>query len=156
MSISSIVELASIITEHLKNDKNLRDLKDILQEYNGIDWKDHICENNCRYNRCSVFKNEQIDIYIITWVSKQHSMIHDHPLAGCLVKVLEGQLTEEVYVKMNDEFINTKTNTFDIHNIGFQIGKAGLHKILNNEDVRAVSLHIYSPSGYVPHCYDKH
>lgn len=153
MNIYSIYNLGDVISEHLKNGDSLYNLKELLQQYIGTDWNKFVNINDTCYNRNLVFRNEYIDIYIITWKQKQESKIHDHPTHGCLLKVLAGNIIEEIYVKNENEFLLTKTNILSKNDIGFQIGKNGIHKIINSNDEIAVSIHVYSPSGYVPFCY---
>ena len=39
-----------------------------------------------------VCQTEYYDIYIISWKRSQRTKIHDHPIQGCLMKVLNGRL----------------------------------------------------------------
>lgn len=152
--IESIEQLGIEITENLL-DKKLIDLKPLLQQYIGTDWKNYIIKNENNYNRYLVFTNNIIDIFIITWNINQSSKIHNHPDYGCLLKVLQGQLTEYIYFKKDNLFIQTKENILNENMIGYQIGKNGLHKILNTNEHISVSIHIYSPSGYITQNFDE-
>jgi len=85
---------------------------------------------------------------IICWNSNQSSKIHDHPDNGCLLKVLQGSLTEYNY-KFNDNDLQIKNcNKLNVNDIGYQEGSTGLHKICNENNNKVISLHIYSPPNY--------
>ena len=135
------------INNKLKKGQKLKDLKSILEEYNGVDWKDYITFNNEKYTRNTVFINNNIELIIISWNNNQTSGIHDHPENGCLMKILQGELDEHNY-----EINENKLNLLNIRNckegsIGYKEGELGLHNIIN-KDNKTVSLHIYSPPNY--------
>lgn len=154
MTSITLDELAHMITSRLELGYKLYDLKSAIHSCDIIDWQQFVNENCCCYNRNLVFRNNTIDIYIMTWKTKQKSKIHDHPEFGCLVKILQGELTERIYVNKNDTFINTKTNKLKVGEIGHQIGKNGIHQIINDSCETTVSLHVYSPPKYSPFCYE--
>lgn len=149
---STIEELGACITTMLENGNKLSDLKDIIMNYTGTDWLRHVTFSNLTYHRKCVMSNEHIEIYVMSWNNNQTSQIHDHPEKGCLMKVLRGAMTEEVYKKEGDIFVCTKINMLNTGSIGYQQGKTGLHKIINTENL-AATLHIYAPPRYVACCY---
>ena len=135
-------------------DNNLLNLQSILANYSGTDWLEHVFYFENTYNKNLIFSNDMFDIYIIAWLKDQATRIHDHPLKGCLLKVLQGSFTENIYI--ND--LKTKTTKFykekslNPGDISFKINKGVLHQIVAKAD--SVSIHIYSPNNYVPQVYD--
>lgn len=147
---SCLIELGKKISAELISGKKLLECNDLLKDYCGCDWEDHkifCCE---KYKRNEVYKDEHIEILLICWSENQKTPVHDHPTNGCLVKVICGNLTEEIYAKDDtDSLICTKTNKLSTNDISYQEGKNGLHRIING-DKKACTLHIYAPPNYIP------
>jgi len=144
--------LFSRVNNQLKNEQKLKDLKNILEEYEGIDWKYYVSFNDDKYTRNTVFSNDDMELIIISWNNNQISGIHDHPENGCLMKILQGELDEHNYeIKANKlNLLNVRKCKED--SIGYQEGSTGLHDIVN-KDNKTVSLHIYSPPNYKSNRY---
>jgi cysteine dioxygenase len=138
-----------ILVENLNinfdNKKKLKNLKHLLEKYEGQEWNDFLIESNKSYGKSLMYSNKYYDIYLICWKPNQKSLIHDHPENGCLLKVLKGELIEEIYEKIDDKFKKIRRNIMSEGNISYQEGKSGLHKVLNNSKNKSISLHIYSP-----------
>ena len=125
-----------------------------LNSYSGTDYKQYIKVNDYRYNRIRIFKNEDIEIFIITWNISQKANIHDHSENGCYLKVLEGSLEESVYVKDNDNVLCLKEkNVLKENDISYMDNKRGFHSIQNVHDDITVTIHIYSPPNHVTKFY---
>ena len=132
----------------LKNNKNIRHLANILKKYDpdiSLDWKEYRQISDLTYNRLLVDKNEDFDMYIITWNTEQQSKIHNHSDNGCLFKILEGKLIEEYY-NSKLELIGFKV--FDKNNVGYIDNNLQYHNMINYTNNVAVSLHIYSPPNH--------
>ena len=142
--MDSLEKLFLTISEKVKNNKKLKELDDLLRSYNGKDWKDYVKFSDLKYTRNNVFSNENIEMIVICWNKNQKSGIHDHPNNGCLMKVLQGEITEECY---NNKLKLIKTNNNKVNDIGYQEGKNGIHNIINSNN-QSISLHIYSPPNY--------
>jgi len=140
-SIQSLDDLSNAITSSLNNNL-LKNLSNILENYNGNDWKQYIKITN-KYHPETVFINDVIEIKIITWSSNCSSLIHDHPKNGCLLKVLDGYLVEQTFD--NSDFHLIKETKLSINNINYIEGNEILHRIINKNDSISVSIHIYSP-----------
>lgn len=132
------------LIEEIKKSNNF-DLYDILNNYKDDDWKKFISINVNSYNRVKIFENEKLDIYIITWNTKQKANIHDHSDNGCWLKVLKGQLIEKIY---DSNLKLLKKNILRENEISFMKNDIGYHSITNEENNISVSLHIYSPPNY--------
>ncbi len=128
--------------EEIKDVKNFPDVKNIINNYIGDDWKKFVKINNCKYHKEKIFENDYLDVYILTWNKKQKSKIHNHAKNGCWLKMLQGGLIENIY----DKDLNLQSkNTLNTGDIGFMHDDLGYHDIINNNDYIAVSLHVYSP-----------
>ena len=140
MGINSFIKIFK--KSYTIND-NLFKYMSLINNYKFFNWDKYVTKDKENYFRNTVFRNENFEILIITWLPGQKTPIHYHPKNGCLMKILEGELKETAF-KNNDIFetIYRKNDTSYIHN---DIGK---HIILNNSDSLAVSLHIYSPPNF--------
>ena len=156
--MDSIEKLATEINKELLQNNELKNMENIIKNYVGEDWKNYkkFCEKG--YTRNLAFRNERFEILVICWNKGQSSPIHDHPVNGCLVKILKGTLVEECFQMKDDNPILTDINkitSVDINNsISYQEGKTGLHRIINPSETEcSVTIHIYSPPNYVPTYY---
>ncbi len=147
--MNTIGELGNNITEQLVNGKSLLCCSDILSEYKGDDWKEHVKHSDASpYLKVCAFINEHIEIDVLSWKSARGSKIHDHPSKGCLLKIMSGYLIENIYVKKNDEIKFVETKQLNTNHISYKCGDSFLHNIDNPTEDYSVSLHVYSPPNY--------
>jgi len=148
MEINNLEDLIINITTNYKTDNNLLDISKYLEAYQGLDWKNYIVQNY-NYYKNLIFRNNDLEIYIITWISGASTKIHDHPEKGCLIKVLQGELTETEYIRDDINITYKNINKLKEDDISFQISNTVLHKINNNMSDISVSLHIYSKPNFM-------
>jgi cysteine dioxygenase len=141
----NLKKLVDELKERFKENKTLINMKDLLKNYNGDEWKNKILESKKSYGKSLIIRNENFDIYVICWLPNQKSLVHDHPKNGCLLKLLEGELIEEIYKKNEKKLLKIKEIKIKEGDISYQEGENGLHKIINKSEKRSISLHIYSP-----------
>ena len=137
----------TLINEKIK----LIDVLSILDNYEGSDWKEFIKFNDHTYNRIPIYTSPQFDIFIICWRKGQKSQIHDHPQRGCLMKLLAGELFENIYTTA-DLSVSISSLKMEAGQIGYIENNQILHEIYSIKD--SVSLHIYSPGGYITKYYN--
>lgn len=145
------------------NDGDTMLLSNLIQNYIGNDWKQYISSNQIlqnngynTYNKKLIFGSEILDMVIITWPVQSKSKIHDHPDYGCIAKLLYGELVEDEYVYVSESPVHINTNFLKVkdNKFSFKKGKEILHKISNNSNDMAVSLHFYSKGGYKMNIYE--
>jgi cysteine dioxygenase len=76
----------------------------------------------------------------------QETKIHNHSENGCLLKILEGNMVEEIYDK---NFVLQENNNLIKDNVRYIYDSIGIHKMKNKEE-NTISLHIYSPPNFIP------
>ena len=150
---TNINELISAIKHELFDNKTLLDVKNKLEYYNGTDWKEYIEFSNSTYKRNIMYIDDQFEVVVICWNPLQSTPIHDHPENGCIAKILEGELLEEQYNIIDDVPIKIYESILNVNGITSQIGKKGLHRIINPTLHQTISIHIYSPPKYIPKIY---
>lgn len=121
--------------------KNVKNIYPIIFNYNSNDWIKYK-KNTDYYTKKIIYQNQDFEAIIISWEKNVITPIHSHPENGCILKVLDGQLSEDYY--NNNKIINTILNKNDI---GYRNG-GEFHTIKALE--KSYSLHIYSP----PNFYD--
>ena len=133
------------------NDMDMDNMKYYISKYSN-NWEDYINFNDkVPYTRNLMYSDDKIDVYLICWTKNSYSVIHNHPKDGCIMKLLEGELEEELY-NTNLELVDTrKICKNDVTYIDDTIG---LHKIIARNNV-AISLHIYSPPNFVTTKFSK-
>lgn len=143
--------LKKIISELEKTDKKIHELEYLLEGFNDENWKEYISFSDKSYTKNLIFRNEKYEIYLICWNKKQMSMIHDHPENGCILKVLKGQLIEYRYDTKEIELIELFNHTEG--SIAYIDNNIGYHKVGNDSNNKAISLHIYSPPKFVANIF---
>ena len=148
MSIVHLEQLFIMFTQEISTKHTFSDSFMFLEQYIGTDWTQHILtkpSNGYTYGRNLVYKNEEIEVYIITWFPNSQSAIHDHPEIGCIVKILENSLNEDIYeLNTYNKATFIKTTKLNVNSISFKSGNKILHKIINPNNSISVSLHVYS------------
>lgn len=149
--MANFQEIIQKVSEHLMSDRSAKliELKGWLEEIKVSDWEERVtfCDEN--YHREIIHQEELFEIILICWKGGQASGIHDHPNRGCLVKVLQGCLNDEV-------FTNSQSfkNEYPLHNVLHISNQVGVHKMENKCTEDAISLHIYAPGFYKPNFID--
>lgn len=155
----NLIDLYNNINKNLHCNK-LKDSKNIMDKYllcsnlndylQYIDCNEKYNENNYCRIKLKEFSNDNIEFILILWKPNAQTRIHDHPKNGCLMKVLSGELHEILYNK-NKEKINENKLTSEYSS--YIEGNNIIHKIINNTDTTAISLHIYSPPNHISNVY---
>ena len=146
--MESLYDLGNAIIEQLVTGKKLKELDYLVKSYIGTDYLLISEFSDNKYTRNIGYSNNIMEIVVICWNNNQESGVHDHPEYGCIMKVLEGELEEDIY--REKEFVCTNKLIKD--NIGYQEGKTGLHNIRNGNH-KTISLHVYCPPKYKPTLY---
>lgn len=145
-------ELVRKINLFFNGNKKINFLKSFMEQYKEEDWKSYITECEENYIKKLVFRNEDYELFVVSWMPGKGSTIHDHSKNGCLFKILRGELIEERY---SNEIKLENSTLFNGNNIGYIENEEGLHRMLNKTDEIVVSLHLYSPPNYKIKSYDK-
>jgi predicted metal-dependent enzyme (double-stranded beta helix superfamily) len=87
-----------------------------------------------------LWRDEQVDVWVITWTNGNDTGFHDHDVSGGAVAVVEGELIEERLVMGGAprRLHHRAGETFDFD-------ASHVHRMLQDSDAPAVSIHAYSP-----------
>ncbi len=150
--MKTLDELFNALDSALRSGKKLKDLGPVLAGYSGDDWKQYETYKADHYARNLVKMNDQLELLVLCWEVNQGCPVHDHPVNGCLVRVMQSEVTENVYkLSLKPEFISSSILPTD--GIAYKEGNVILHEIINHSGKRAASIHIYSPSDYRPNYF---
>ena len=152
--VRSLDQLAHLLMYNINTNTKLSSIIPIVNSYQGTDWKKYIrAKKGCCYRRSMVYAGEKFDIYVLTWFPGNIAKLHDHPEQGCVMKILQGEITERRYKKDKDEFSVSSSSVLHKGQLGY-MNKTGLHSIENHTDDISVSLHVYAPAGYTPQFFE--
>lgn len=139
------------ILEYFENLNLYHNMMYYLNKYSN-NWEKYIrFDKDKEYTRNLIYKNSELEIYLICWNKNTSSVIHDHPKNGCIMKILQGELTELLY----DKNLNLiKKSDLKEGSIKYIDDNIGLHRIINGNN-KSISLHIYSPPNFISKKYSK-
>jgi hypothetical protein len=89
------------------------------------------------------FSKDIYGMYLVVWNPYCETSIHNHPEGGCLMKILEGSITQH---KFRSNEMLTETQELHKNDICYINDNIGLHRISNNNMNYSYSLHLYSPA----------
>ena len=93
-----------LLNELLTETSNVSVAYDIIKNYNENDWTEYITETTS-YNKNLIYRNNIYEIFLISWSEDVSTKLHNHPMNGCILKILSGQLVESIV--SSDKILNT-------------------------------------------------
>ncbi len=136
-----MIENINDLIYHLEtqyNGNKIDNLLEIVNKYSGIDWRKFAVFDKEFYKNV-IYLSDNFEIILISWKKNYSTDYHKHPENGCILKVLEGNLLEDIKDKDGKNIMNIRFN----NNVSFMHDEKGVHKIMALNDT--FSIHIYSP-----------
>lgn len=158
-------DLIKELHQIFESDKvNIDYVKALMNMYksNPREWKKYAKFDPHRYTRNLVDAgNGKFNLMILCWNTAQASTIHSHANSHCFMKVLEGQVNQELFDwPENDdikEMIPREKSSFYKDQTIYICDEIGLHRIENPSHTdSAVSLHLYCPPFDECKCFDQY
>ncbi|KAK3954487.1 RmlC-like cupin domain-containing protein [Pseudoneurospora amorphoporcata] len=142
------------------DDVDVEHLTRLMTEYQSdeVEWSRFAFGDTSRgYTRNLVDEgNGKSNLLVLVWSPGKGSPIHDHGNAHCLMKILQGNLTETRYA-----FPDSSTSSSSLepkpmqvisekvyreNQVAYMADELGVHRVWNQDpDNFAVSLHLYTP-----------
>ena len=153
----TLQDFAFAISSTIAKEDALINVKDFIKTYDfsSVDFPSLAQFDPKSYKRTLLYADAYIDIYLIGWEAKQGSKIHDHPDNGCVMRILQNELSEETYIQNNELGLEKLSYR------NLKLGECGhikkstiLHRVMNESDKKSLSLHIYSPPNFKTKYYE--
>ena len=138
--------------------RTIKELKEVLKNHETMGFLDimksidipydeferHFTWNDGHYTRNSIVKNGEYELLVICWEQGQDSPIHDYDSEEAWIHIIRGKIKEEKY-KLNKQGLLERVSTVTLgpQDFSFISGKVGLHRYVNTNEGRTVSLHLY-------------
>ena len=147
----TVHKLFEQISTHLAHDPDhtLESMLSYLETCRPTNYESFVNFDESRYQRILMYRDSNVDAYLLTWLPGQETRYHKHPSKGCIYRVLQGTLKE--YRKTDDcvSDIDATESTLNTGTCAHMDDTLGIHKVKNESvDMPAISIHFYAPSGY--------
>ena len=108
-------------------------------------WREHVLHDATERQYQQLYRDPNIDVWLICWMHRQDTGYHDHDRSSGAVFVCEGILCEDHFHRDDDGWIRERTRR---HSAGgsFDFDAAYIHGVRNETDAPATSIHVYSPA----------
>ena len=108
---------------------------------------------NCKkFKKGTYVKDKLIEecgysLYCVYWASDSYSSPHNHPLGGCILKIIKGSIKETEFKLVGKKAVYQNDHVLTNGDIGVKYGNE-LHSMKPIDNT--VSVHIYFPGDYCP------
>jgi hypothetical protein len=143
------VDIASWLSGRLVADADLDRpaLLTLATEVRGEEslWRDHVRISTDERHYVQLYRDPNVDIWLICWTAQQDTGYHDHDRSQGAVVVCEGAVFEDYFHRDEDGWIRERTNR---HEAGgtFDFDATYIHGVRHADGEPAVSIHCYSPA----------
>lgn len=118
--------------------------------------KVHFCDEG--YQRNLLRRTDHYEALCLCWKAGQCSPIHDHTGSACGIHVVEGTLTEQIWIPGEDGTGLRKGDRALLH-AGDVCGSndSDTHEVINEatDGTGLITLHVYTPPMHRIHLYDR-
>jgi predicted metal-dependent enzyme (double-stranded beta helix superfamily) len=103
-------------------------------------WRGLVCHDTAERHFEQLWRDDHVDVWVITWTNGNDTGFHDHDVSRGAVAVVEGEITEERLVLGGPPRLlpHAAGETFDFD-------ASHVHRMHQDSDAPAVSIHAYSP-----------
>ncbi len=108
------------------------------------DFEAHASWSDKGYTRNCVYRCDQYELILLCWDKDASTAIHGHDGQKCWVYQIEGQISEIRYEKFESgDLFETNRVELNPGKLTFMNNAMGYHKLTNDTDGRAMTLHAY-------------
>ena len=97
-----------------------------------------------KYMRICLKRNKSCELILICWMPGQSTEIHDHNGQSCWVYSAKGQISETIYHNSDSQGKKAVLNSINEGGISCMNNSKKLHKLHNDSNELAMSLHLYA------------
>ncbi|HWB22239.1 MAG TPA: cysteine dioxygenase family protein [Gaiellaceae bacterium] len=115
-------------------------------------WQAHVSHDPNQRNYTQLYRDPQLDIWLICWTNQQDTGFHDHDRSAGAVQIVEGELVEDRFEFSGSTLRETSTT----HREGatFDFDASHVHRLRHHLGAVATSIHAYSPALWRMGYYD--
>ena len=108
-------------------------------------WVDHVRHDpHTRYFH-QLYRDLNVDVWLICWLDAQDTGYHDHDLSSGAVYVVEGALCEDYFFRDAEGWITVRTRERPAGTV-FDFDGSSIHGMRHATGPPATSIHVYSPA----------
>jgi hypothetical protein len=142
-------ELRTWIHERLPAEENLtREQLSELATAIGHEprfWIDRVRHDPLTRYFTQLYRDANLDVWLICWVEAQDTGYHDHDISSGAVYVVEGTLHEDYLYRGTDGWVREQTRARDAGSV-FDFDGSSIHGMRHAGGPAATSIHVYSPA----------
>jgi len=125
-----------------RRDLDRRELRELVTSIaaDPDTWRPLVCHGVPERHFEQLWRDDHVDVWVITWMNGNDTGFHDHDVSRGAVAVVEGEIIEERLV-VGGPPLQLR------HRAGeaFDFDASHVHRMLQDSDAPAVSIHAYSP-----------
>ena len=125
-----------------ERDLDLDELRELVQRIAAepAQWRPLVRANTTERHFEQLWRDDHLDVWVITWASGNDTGFHDHDLSRGAVAVVEGEIVEERLVVGGPSRRLTRRA-----GDAFDFDASHVHRMCKDDAPLAVSIHAYSP-----------
>jgi Cysteine dioxygenase type I len=108
-------------------------------------WREHVRHDPESRHFVQLYRDANIDVWLICWLDAQDTGYHDHDLSSGAVHVVEGSLCEDYFHRDEQGWIDVRTRVRASGSV-FHFDGASIHGMRHAGGPGATSIHVYSPA----------
>jgi predicted metal-dependent enzyme (double-stranded beta helix superfamily) len=124
------------------HDLDLAELRELVTELAAQPetWQPLVCHGTPERHFEQLWRDDHVDVWVITWTNGNDTGFHDHDVSSGAIAVVEGEIIEERLALGGPPRVlpHAAGETFDFD-------ASHVHRMRQESDAPAVSIHAYSP-----------
>ena len=126
----------------LQRDLDVGELRDLVARIAADpgQWRPLVRSDTSERHFEQLWRDDHVDIWVITWASGNDTGFHDHDVSGGAVAVVEGEIVEERLVVGG-----APRRLHHVAGETFDFDASHVHRMHQDSAAPAVSIHAYSP-----------
>ncbi|HZU20682.1 MAG TPA: cysteine dioxygenase family protein [Gaiellaceae bacterium] len=108
-------------------------------------WREHVRHDPSSRYFTQLYRDANVDVWLICWLDAQDTGYHDHDLSSGAVHVVEGTLYEDYFYRDSDGWVRERTRERAAGSV-FHFDGSSIHGMRHAGGPPATSIHVYSPA----------
>jgi hypothetical protein len=108
-------------------------------------WSEHVRHDPATRHFVQLYRDANIDVWLICWLDAQDTGYHDHDLSSGAVYVVEGGLVEDYFYRDAEGWITVRSRERGAGTV-FDFDASSIHGMRHAGGPPATSIHAYSPA----------